>query len=149
MSINSAVIIQHARAKIIDAPWRLISRMGQWACQFPFYLQSWPILPLWKDVTMQPFDCRKGKTKNCWHSIDAHLHDILTVIGCSTIARKMHIVSINSQYIVCMYNHLHPKALRPLCFWATTTHDSWAMNGIAASLYSPFPRQLTPYRSIH
>jgi len=32
-------------------------------------------------VTMEPFDCGKGKTKNRAHSVDAHLNDVLTVIG--------------------------------------------------------------------
>jgi len=147
--LHSPVIIKDARPKIIDAPLTLSSRMGHRPCWFPFYLQSRPILPLSKNVTMQPSDCGKRKTRNCWRSIDAHLNDILIFIGCSTITRKMHIVIIDSQYIVSIYNYSHPKASSPLCFWATTTHDIWGMNDVASSCYSPFGQQLTAYRSIH
>jgi hypothetical protein len=40
-----------------------ISRMGQRASRFPFYIESWPITPLWIDVTMLPIDCRNDQTK--------------------------------------------------------------------------------------
>jgi len=149
MSLHNPVIIQDTRPTIFGALLRLISRMGQLACQFPLCLQSQPILSLWKNVTMQPFDCAKGKSKNCWRSVDIHLNDILTVIGCATIARKMHIVIIESQYIVSMYNHLHPKASTPPCFWATTTQDIWEMNDVVSSCHSRFGWQLTAYTSIH
>jgi len=47
------------------------------------------------------------KTINCWCSIDthlwAHLRDIPTVIGYSTIGQKMHTVFISSQYTVSRY----------------------------------------------
>jgi len=38
----------------------------------------------WKDLTMEPFVWQKCETKNCWHSVDAQLNDILTVSGCPT-----------------------------------------------------------------
>jgi len=112
----SPVIIQDARPNIVDNLLMLISRMGQSPCSYPFYLYRWPILPLWKEVTMQPFDCERGKTKNRGHSVDAHLQDIFPVIGSSTIVCKMHTVIIDSQYIISMCNHLHPKPLRSLSF---------------------------------
>jgi len=138
MSLHSQVIIQDARHTIVDPPLRLISRMGQRVCHFPFYLQTWRIHPHWKKVTMEPFDSGMGMTKNCWRSVDTHLHDILTVIGCSTIARKMHIVSIDGQYRGSVHNHLNSNPLRPLLFCVTTTDDIRWMNNIGPSRYSAF-----------
>ena len=66
----------------------------------------------------------------CWHSIDAHDKDILTVNGCSTNEHKMQTVFIDSQYIVSMYQDMHPNALRPLSFWAPSIYVIWAMNDI-------------------
>jgi len=90
--LHSTVIIQDVRPEIFDAPLTLISMMGQGACGFPFALLSLPILLLWMDATMQPGDCWMDMTINRWHSVDAHLwahlRDILTVIGCSTIVQK-------------------------------------------------------------
>jgi len=54
---RSGVIIAVARPEIGDALLTLISRMGQRACRLPFCIQSRPIIPLWFDVNMQPFDC--------------------------------------------------------------------------------------------
>ena len=73
----------------------------------------WPIIPFLKDVTMQPFHGRKGKTKNYLSSVDAHLDHILTVNGISTIVRITNIVIIDRHYRVSMYNHLHPKLSGP------------------------------------
>ena len=77
--------IGHTRPKIIDTSLTFISRIGQWAFHFPFYLWIWLIQSLWKNGTMQPFDCQGCKTKNHWCFIDAHINDILTLIGWSTI----------------------------------------------------------------
>jgi len=149
MSLQSPVIIQDARHRIVDAPLTLICRMGQWACCFPVYVRCRPILPVWKDVTMQPFHCWKGETRTCWRSVDTQVNDILTVIGCSSFAHTMHIAIIDSQYIISMYNHFHPKASRPLCFWATTTLNIWAMNDVGLSHCSAFGCQFKAYRTIH
>jgi len=148
-SVRNPVIIHRARPGIVHTPLMLISMMGKQACRFPFHLQSRPILLLWMDVTMPPIDCRKGKTKNCGRSSDAYLNDILTVIGCSTIACKMNIFIIDSQYIVSMYNYLHPKASRPLCCSATTTHNIWTMTDEDSLCHGAFGCQLMAYRSIH
>jgi len=149
MSLSSPVIIQDARPKIDNAALTLIAQMGQPACHFAFFLQSRPILPLWEDVTMELFDCRQGKTKSRWRSVVAHLNDILTVIGCSTILQKVQIVIMDSQYIVSMYNYLHSKASRPLCFWAMTTQDIWTITDVGSTRYSAFGRQLMAYWPIH
>jgi len=140
--LHSPVMAQDARPEIVDAPFMLISRMGQCVCHFLFYLQRQWILPLWKDVTMQPFDCRKRKTKNRWRSVVAHLKDILKVIGCSTIVCKIDQVIIGSQYMVSLYIHLHPKASWLVNFWSNTIISIWAMNEGSPSWFSAFGRQL-------
>jgi len=79
------LIIRLARPKLVDALLPLISRMGQRVCHYPVCRENPPIQSLSEDVTMQPFVCRRCKIKNCWHSVDAQLNDILTVSGCSTV----------------------------------------------------------------
>jgi hypothetical protein len=104
--LHSQVIIQDVRPEIIDVPLTLISIMGQGVCGFPSSLIIRLILLLWRDVTMQPGDCWIDMTMNRWCSVDAHLRahlrDILTVIGYSSIVQKIHTASIGSQDIVCM-----------------------------------------------
>jgi len=126
MPVHSQVIIQDARPKIVDAPLMLISRLGQRTCRLPFNLSRRPIRPLWMDTTMQPFNCGMGNTINHWRYIDDHLRDILTVIGCSTIVHTMHTVVIDSQYIIAMYNHLHPKSFETSQF--VSRHYSHHLN---------------------
>jgi len=60
---RSPVVIQDAGPEIGDAPLTPISPMGQSACRLPLYIEIWPITPLWIDVTMHPFDCRKDQTE--------------------------------------------------------------------------------------
>jgi len=142
MPLPSPVIIQDARPEIIDAPLTLISMMGQWPCRLPFCLLRWPILLVWMDVTMQPFDCWMGKTINRWHSVDAHLwahlRDEITVIGCSTIVQKMHTVGTGSQNTICMYHHFNPRSSRDLSFWGPTIHLICMMNDLGPSRFSAF-----------
>jgi len=153
MPLHCPVIVQDARPDIVDALLTLISVMGQGACHLPFYLSRQPILPHWMDATQQPSDCWVGTTVNRWRSIDAHLRahlgDILTVIRCSTIVHKMHIIFIGSQYTVSLYSHLHPKALRHLSFWATTINVIWMMNDISPLRYRAFGRQFMAEESMH
>jgi len=147
MPLHNPVIIQDARPEIVDAPLMLISMMGQGVCHLAFCLSKWPIHPVWMDVTMEPFDCWMGKTIYRWRSIDAqlwaHLRDILSVTGCSTIVQKMHIVFVGSQHTVSMYYHLNPRSLRHLSFWATTLHIISMMNDVGPSRFSAFSRQFT------
>ena len=96
---------------------------------------------------MQPVDCQTCKIKHRWRSIGSHLKDLLTVLECSTIVRRMHIAIIDSQYIDSVYNHLHPKASGCLCFWATSIHIVWAMNEVGPSRVSPFGQWFTAYCS--
>jgi hypothetical protein len=63
LRLHSPVVILDWRPEIGDTPLTLISLIGQWACRLHFYIEIWPITPLWIDVTMQPFDCRQDKTK--------------------------------------------------------------------------------------
>jgi len=98
---------------------------------------------------MQPIDCRRGKSWNCWCSIDAHLKDILKVIGCLTIVHIMETVSLDRQFIVSMDNNFHPTASRPPSCWFTTVHSIWAMNDVGPSRFRGFGRQFPAYRSIH
>jgi len=97
---------------------------------------------------MKPFDGRRGKTKNLWCSIDTHVKDTITVIGYATTVHKMHMVIIDRQYIVSMYNHLVPNTLRPLSFLVTTSHIICVLNDIGPSRLSTFGRQFTPNRSL-
>jgi len=77
MLSRNPVIIQDIRPEISDAPLTLISPMGQLACHLPFYIESRSLTPLWIDVTMQPFDCRKDQTK----IVDALLTLTLDLVG--------------------------------------------------------------------
>ena len=70
---SSAIwIIQNARPKIIDALLTLICKMGHGACCFHFCLWRWPILWLCITMTKSLVNYLTEKTKNHWHSIDAH-----------------------------------------------------------------------------
>jgi len=153
MPLHSPIIIQDARPQIVDTMVTLISMMGQGACRLPLYLLRWPILLLWMDVTMQHFDCWMGKTVNHWCSVHthhrAHLNDILTVIGCSTIVHKMHTVFIGFQYTVSTNYHLHPRAMRPFSLWATTVQIIWMMNKVGPLCFSAFGRQFAAWKSIY
>jgi len=98
-------------------------------------------------------DFQRSNAKNCWRSIDAHLWahltDIVTVIGCSTIVHKLHTVYFGSQYTVSMYYHSNPKSSRHLSFGATTIHVTFPMNGICPSHFSAFGRQSIACESMH
>jgi len=82
------LIIRPTTPQFVEASLTVIWRMGQRVYHIRFYIQKWPIWSLWKNVTMQHLHCQKCKIKNCWRCIDAHLNDILSVIGCSTIICK-------------------------------------------------------------
>jgi len=147
MLLHSPVIIQDARPDIVDALMMLISMMVQGVCHLQFYLLRRPILLVWMHATLQPFGCWMGKTINRWLSIDAHfwahLRDILTVIRCSTIVQRMHIVFNGSQWTVCMYYHLNPRSSRHVSFSATTIHVICMMNDVGPLGFSTFGRHFT------
>jgi hypothetical protein len=63
MLSRSSVIIQDARRETGDVPLPVISGLAQRACHLPNYVLSWPITPVWIDVTMQPCDWRKDQSK--------------------------------------------------------------------------------------
>jgi len=146
MPWRSPVIVHDARPEIVDAPLMLIFMMGQVACHLTFYLLSQPILLLWMDATVQPFDCWMGKTINCWRSVDAYLwthpRDILSMIWCSTILQKMHTVIIGSQYTVSIYYRLNPRPSWHLSFWGTTMQIICMMNDVEPSCFRSFGQQL-------
>jgi len=153
MPFHSPMIIHDATPEIVDTALTLIVMMGSGMCHLPFYLLKLPILLVWMDATMQRFDCWTGKTINRWHSIDAHLwahlRDILTVIGCSTIVHTMHTVCFASQYTVSMYYHLNSESSTHLSFWATTIHIICMMNDVSPSCIGAFGRQFTAWISMH
>jgi len=62
------LIMRLTRPEIVEVSLTLISRIGQWVCQYPFCLYKPPIQSVWKDVTMAAFVCRKCKSKYCWRS---------------------------------------------------------------------------------
>jgi len=104
MLSHSVIIIQDARPEIGDAPLMLISRIGQQACCLSFHINSRPITPLWIDVPMEPFNCRKDQTKIvnapltlCRRSVDAHLREIPTVIQCAIILHDSPTAIIDTQ----------------------------------------------------
>jgi len=78
-------IVHDAMPQIVDAPSMLLFRMWQCACHLHFRLQCRPTHSLWKDVTMQPMYCQMCKTKNCWCSVDAHIHHSETAFWHSII----------------------------------------------------------------
>jgi hypothetical protein len=153
MPLPSPVSIEDERPIIIDTSLTFIFMIGQGMRWLPFHLLWWPILPLWMDATRQLFDCWMGKTVNCSCSGDtnlrAHLWDILSVIGCSTIVHTVHAVFIGGQYTVSIYYHLNQKPSRPLSFRASTIHIIWMMKMVGLLHYSDFSRQFTASQSIH
>lgn len=48
--------------------------------------------------------------------IDPHHKNILAVIECSAIVCIMYTVIIDTDFIISMNTHMHPKASKPLCF---------------------------------
>jgi len=102
LSLLHSLIIQNAGPKMINPPLMLISGMGQCADRFPIYLYRWPMLPLWNDVTMQPFGYQKGRPKIINTSLMLTSMPYLMSLDAQQWYAKMHIVIIGSQYIVSM-----------------------------------------------
>jgi len=107
----------------------------QWVCYLPFSLSRWPIHSLWKDVTMQPFDCQKCKTRNRWHSVDVHINHIETaflhwIIVCNQSYRHywhlilhLYVLSfasrsfVTSQFLInCFPHYLSERWCGPITF---------------------------------
>lgn len=73
---ESCLVVKSVGIMMVDAPLMLMIWMGQGPWHLPFRL-SYPVIhSLWKDETIQPFDCRLCKTTNRWHSVDAHIQHI-------------------------------------------------------------------------
>jgi hypothetical protein len=137
----SLVIIQDVRPEISNTTLTLISRMGQRACHLQFYIQSRPITPLWIDVTMKPFDCRKDQTQ----IVDTPL----TLRWCSRW-RHTNSHSVSNHFAwksYCYYwqpisrflvESLVSKASWPLSFWATTILVISAINDVVPSRFGAF-----------
>jgi hypothetical protein len=53
------------------------------------------------------------------------------------------IMIIDNQWIVSMYDHLHPEPWWPLNFRTTTIHDIWVIDEVASVSSSAFGRQFT------
>jgi hypothetical protein len=144
MPLYGPVIIQDVRPELVDAPLMPIYMMRHRACGLPFSLLSQPILLLWKDASLQPGDCWIDMTINDWCSVDAHLwahlRDILTVIGCSTVVQKIHTASIGSRYTGSMKYDLNPRSSRNLSFWASTIHIICMSNDVAPLRVNTFGR---------
>jgi hypothetical protein len=87
------------------------------------------------DVTIQRCNYWMGQTLNLSHSIDVHLSNIPTVIGCGTIVSKTHTVCIDSQHIPSMYNHVYPKASIPISVSTTTSHCISHNTGLLSLIY--------------
>jgi len=90
--------------------------------------------------------------KNCWPSVDAHLwahlRDIPTVIGCSTIVHKIHTVFFGSLYTLSMNYHLNPKSSILHSFWATTIHVICTMNDVCPWHCNAFGWHFTAWKSM-
>ena len=65
----------NTRPTIVDPALTLIFRMGQGAYGSFFCLKSKPIPHLWMAATDRHSDYQWWKTKNQWHSIDAHIQN--------------------------------------------------------------------------
>ena len=68
-------VTQDEQPKIVDAPWTLISRMGQWQCSILFCQGRLSLSWLWIAATRSHFNYLTYKTKNRWRSVDAHFQD--------------------------------------------------------------------------
>jgi len=65
-------VAQDAEPKSFDVTLTLIFRIGQWPCRL-LLCQEWlPVCWFWIAVTKWLFNYHTYKTKNRWHSIDAH-----------------------------------------------------------------------------
>jgi len=82
-------ITNDARAKVIDAPLTLISKMGSGVFLFLFLLWRWPIQCLWLCATGRPADYLRHKTNNRWHSDDAHLQDVVCGVSIVLLTIKV------------------------------------------------------------
>jgi hypothetical protein len=129
--LHSPWIIHDSRPNDIDAQFALISRMGQWAWRIPLFLPRQPILSLWRDVTMQPVDCWSCTLQIVDHPMIFTFSTTKQTFHSKLLHGKIHVVSINSQYIDSMNTPLHLKALLPLNFWSTTLLTIWAMDNVA------------------
>jgi len=82
-------LITHAeRPKIVDAPLKPIFIMGQgtWLYLFSQYWQ--PILWVCIVTTKSLLNSLTYKTKNCWHSVDAHIQNGAGSVWLSLLPRK-------------------------------------------------------------
>jgi len=133
---RTAYWISHdAMPKIFDAPLTFIFRMWQRPSHLPFSQQCRPIHPLWKDVTMQPIDCRMCKTHNRSHSLDTHINHIQPAFVHSIIVYNesytqywppvlgMYVLSfasrsfVTSQFLInCYLRYLSEKWRGPITF---------------------------------
>ena len=86
--------------------------------------------------------------RNCWHSIDAYIKYILTVIIQSSIVCYKSYSHMDNQYSVSMYNYLHSEASWPHNVWSATIHSIRVIDDIALSHSCAFGRQFTACRSI-
>ena len=68
------MIDYEARPTIVDAPLTLIFKMGQRWYHILFCLSRRPEIHLWLSATYLRCDYPGHRTKNYWHSIDAHFN---------------------------------------------------------------------------
>ena len=72
---NYFIMTRITRPKIVDTLLTVISKMGQGACCFVFYLSTVATLPLCELHAKSHFYYRTNMTKQRWHSVDAHFRD--------------------------------------------------------------------------
>jgi len=67
-------ITHDAKPSIVDSPWMLILRIGQWLCYYLFRIYGLQICPLWITTTKSLVNYHTYKTTNCWLSIEVHFN---------------------------------------------------------------------------
>jgi hypothetical protein len=67
-------VTQDAQPEIVDTPWNLIFRMGQWMCCLLCCQKGPPAWLLWLAPTSSPFHYRTYTTENDWWSTDTTLN---------------------------------------------------------------------------
>ena len=129
---NCVTIHFLVRLKIVDALLTLIFRTGLLSCYFLFGLERLPILWLWITVSKLLPNWPTLKTKNCWHSINAHYQNVAVTVSHSPLPIKADnmLIMNNSEPIASQLGYLQLQILLTLRWWS---HSEWGCYHIAFS----------------
>ena len=87
-------VTQNAQPKIVDAPLKLIFRMGQWPCCFLFCQNRLPVCWLWIALTTSPLNYITYNTNTRRCSVDAQFQDWAVTICFTLLARQAAIMLV-------------------------------------------------------